>query len=136
MHEMIYGDSMSYREWRQEGLLFRSQQGETLVPLAEVGALWRLNSRPPIIEVQLKDTRAAEWRWVFVVASEHWGWSQTLPRLRQAIREANPEASIVPPPDRTTKGRTSSSHVTRDRASVAIPGNPSIIGLADPLGFG
>ncbi|MBN8246559.1 MAG: hypothetical protein J0L84_03855 [Verrucomicrobia bacterium] len=98
LHELIHDDCMSYCEWRQEGLLFRSRYEETLVPLKEVGAFWRLNSRPPIFEVQLKDTRAVQWRWVFVVASVHWGRSKALVKLRQAIREANPEASIEPPP--------------------------------------
>ena len=99
MHEAIYGDFMSHCEWRQEGLLFRSRQGVTLVPLKEIGAFWRLGGRPPIMEVQLRDQRAVEWRWVFVVASAHRGRSKILSSLRQAIREANPESSIEPPPE-------------------------------------
>ena len=50
---MIY-DSMSYREWRQEGLLFQANKAKPwcLSPRSEPCGDW--NSRPPIIEVQLR----------------------------------------------------------------------------------
>ena len=98
IHAAISGDQLSDCEWRPGALVFRNRNGETLVPLSNISAFWLLQEKMPIYEVQLKTQDVAEWRFVFVLASQHYFGSLVIPDLRQAIRASNPEASIVPPP--------------------------------------
>jgi hypothetical protein len=102
MHRMLTGDDLCYCEWREVGLFFQSRRGGILVPLSCISAFWRIHDKPPIFEVQLEDKERPEWRFVFVLAWEHCFRSKTIPNLRLAIRTANPDSSIVPPPGETS----------------------------------
>lgn len=98
IHAAISGDQLSDCEWLPGALVFRNRNGETVVPLSNISAFWLLQEKMPIYEVQLKTQDVAEWRFVFVLASQHYFGSPVIPDLRNAIRKSNPEASIVPPP--------------------------------------
>ena len=104
INKAITGDEFCHCELHAAGLFFRTRRGELLTPLSEVSALWHSGSRwslgnPVVCEVQVRNKKLPEWRFVFILSSVHGFASKTVPNLARAILKANPEASIIPTPD-------------------------------------
>ncbi|HTH48852.1 MAG TPA: hypothetical protein VMB21_15165 [Candidatus Limnocylindria bacterium] len=101
LHELLTGDFLCLCEWRPNGIYFGTRHGELLMPLSEISAIWRLEvSNLPIYEIQIANKSLPEWRFVLRLAAPLQVGVRKMDDLKLAVLEANPEASIVPLPER------------------------------------